>query len=119
MLKTNLVLSLGMATLVGCASNGGGGGDDMMGDDGGADPGGDRPAITDNGTSTLAGWSMAGYKDGNRQVNLFNNPVNCLVVDGKVIVADFDNNKLRMVDSNGNASTVVAKQGFGRPFGLA
>jgi sugar lactone lactonase YvrE len=116
MLKTNLVLSLGLATLVGCASNGG---DDMMGDDGGEDPGGDRPAITDKGTSTLAGWSTAGYKDGNRQENLFNNPVNCVFQDGKVYVADFDNNKLRAVDGNGNASTVISKQGFGRPFGLA
>jgi sugar lactone lactonase YvrE len=116
MLKTNLVLSLGLSALVGCATNTG---DDTMGDDGGEDPGGTRPPITENGTSTLAGWSMAGYKDGNRQENLFNNPVNCAFLDGKVYVADFDNSKIRMVDGNGNASTVISKQGFARPFGLA
>ncbi|HEY5945950.1 MAG TPA: hypothetical protein VIV40_10690 [Kofleriaceae bacterium] len=116
MLKTNLVLSLGFAALAGCATNGG---DDTMGDDGGTDPGGTRPAITDHGVSTLAGWNEPGYKDGNRQINLFNNPVNCAYQDGKVYVADFDNSKIRMVDGNGNSSTVIAKQGFARPFGLA
>ncbi len=117
MLKTNLVLSLGLAALVGCAGNGG---DDVMGDDdGSADPGGMRPPVTEKGTSTLAGWDDPGYKDGNRQENLFNNPVNCAVKDGKVYVADFDNSKLRMVDGNGNASTIISKQGFSRPFGLA
>jgi sugar lactone lactonase YvrE len=116
MLKTNLVLSLALAAgLAGCATDGGMTGDD----DGSADPGGSRPPVTEKGTSTLAGWSEPGYKDGDRQVNLFNNPVNCIVKDGKVYVADFDNSKLRMVDGNGNASTIVSKQGFARPFGLA
>ena len=39
--------------------------------------------------------------------------------DGKVYVADFDNSKVRVVDLNGNASTLIAKTGFARPFGLA
>ena len=119
MLKTNLLLSLGVATLtVACTAGGGGG---MGGDDiGGEDPGGKRPAITDSGVSTLAGWAEPGYKDGNRQENLFNNPVNvALGPDGRVYVADFDNNKLRVVDGNGNSATVISKTGFARPFGLA
>lgn len=117
MLKTNLVLSLGLAALVGCATNGG---DDTMGDDGGGeDPGGSRPPVTDTGVSTLAGWNEPGYKDGNRQENLFNNPTNCAFNDGKVYVADFDNSKLRVVDGNGNATTLISKTGFSRPFGLA
>ena len=117
MLKTNLVLSLGLAALVGCTA--GSGGDDVMGDDGMPDPGGSRPPVTENGVSTLAGWSEPGYKDGDRQVNLFNNPVNCAFKEGKVYVADFDNSKIRVVDGNGNATTLISKQGFARPFGLA
>jgi DNA-binding beta-propeller fold protein YncE len=118
MLKTNLVLSLGLAALVGCVD--GGAGDDSMDGDGGVDPGGNRPAVTDKGASTLAGWANPGYQDGNRQVNLFNNPVNvALGPDNRVYVADFDNSKLRVVDMNGNATTVISKQGFSRPFGLA
>ncbi len=118
MLRTNLVLSLGLASLVGCTTNGGG--DDTGGGDGGVDPGGDRPPVTEKGVSTLAGWSDPGYLDGNRQVNLFNNPVNCAVgPDGNVYIADFDNSKLRVVDNNGNAGTIISKQAFVRPFGLA
>jgi DNA-binding beta-propeller fold protein YncE len=119
MLKTNLVLSLGLAALVGC-TDGGTGDDDMNGGDGGVDPGGSRPPITEKGASTLAGWGNPGYMDGNRQINLFNNPTNVAVgPDGKVYVADFDNSKLRVVDGNGNSGTVISKTGFSRPFGLA
>lgn len=95
----------------------GGTGDDTIGP---GDPGGSRPPVTDSGVSTLAGWNNPGYQDGDRQKNLFNNPVNVAFgPDNKVYVADFDNGKIRVVDMNGNAATVVAKQGFARPFGLA
>jgi sugar lactone lactonase YvrE len=115
MRRTNLVLSLALASLVGCTDN------SMMGDDGGDGGGGgsgSRPPMTD-GVSTLAGYSNPGYQDGNRQVNLFNNPVNVLFgPDGKLYAADFDNSKLRVIDMDGNASTVIAKQNFSRPFGM-
>ncbi len=113
MSRTNLLLSLALASLVGCTDSG------MMDDgDGGSDPGGSRPPMTD-GVSTLAGFSNPGYQDGNRQVNLFNNPVNVQHgPDGKLYVADFDNSKLRVIDMEGNASTLVAKQNFSRPFGM-
>lgn len=118
MSKMNLLLSLSLAGLVGaagCANNG----DDTMGDDGDGGTGGsgDRGPMTD-GVSTLAGWNEPGYKDGNRQVNQFNNPVNLAFHDGKVYVADFDNGKIRAVDMEGNASTIIAKDKFSRPFGM-
>jgi sugar lactone lactonase YvrE len=114
MLRTNLVLSLALATFTACASNGGMGDDD----DGGGGGSGSRPGMTD-GVSTLAGYSNPGYQDGDRQVNLFNNPVNVAYgPDGKLYVADFDNSKLRVIDMDGNATTLIAKATFSRPFGL-
>lgn len=115
MLRTNLVLSLALATIAGCIDNGTGGDDGGGGSGGGS---GSRPGMTD-GVSTLAGYSNPGYQDGDRQVNLFNNPVNIAFgPDGKLYVADFDNSKLRVIDMDGNASTLIAKQTFSRPFGL-
>ncbi len=114
MLRTNLVLSLALVVFAGCTETG------MMGDDegGGGGGSGSRPPMTE-GVSTLAGFSNPGYQDGNRQVNLFNNPVNVIYgPDGKLYVADFDNSKLRVIDMEGNATTVIAKDTFSRPFGM-
>jgi hypothetical protein len=112
----NLLLSLSMTALVGCAATGPGG-DDMTGDDDGT--GGTRPTM-DTAVATLAGWSEPGYLDGDRQKNLFNNPTNAIYgPDGKLYVADFDNGKIRVIDMDGKASTLIAKDGFKRPFGLA
>lgn len=113
MRKPNLVLAL--SVLAACT----GGTNDV--DDAGVGSGsgsGDRPPIT-RGVSTLAGWSQGGYMDGPRETNLFNNPVNLAYgPDGKVYVADFDNFKIRTLDMKGNAETVIAQEGFARPFGL-
>jgi DNA-binding beta-propeller fold protein YncE len=96
--------------LLACTSGGGGAGDD---------DGGGPPAFTD-GVSTLAGSSEPGKQDGSREVARFNNPVNVAVgPDGKLYVADFDNGLIRAVDHDGTVTTVIAKQGFVRPFGLA
>ena len=90
----------------------------MMGDDGGGG-GGSRPTM-DTAVATLAGWAQPGYLDGDRQKNLFNNPTNAIIgPDGKLYVADFDNSKIRVVDMDGKATTLIAKDGFMRPFGLA
>jgi len=114
MLRTNLVLSLAMAAAAGCGTTDGG----MGGDDGGDGSGG-RPGMT-SGVSTLAGYAQPGYLDGNRNVNLFNNPTNVAYgPDGKLYVADFDNGKIRVVDMDGNATTLISKDTFSRPFGLA
>jgi DNA-binding beta-propeller fold protein YncE len=85
-----------------------------------APPTDQRPPLTAKGVSTLAGWSEPGFLDGSRQINLFRNPTNVILgPDNKVYVADFDNGKIRVVDLQGNASTLVAQMGFSRPFGLA
>ena len=48
-----------------------------------------RPPFT-SGVSTLGGFANAGYVDGGREVNLFNNPVNVAFgPDGKVYVAEY------------------------------
>lgn len=72
------------------------------------------------GASTLAGWAEAGDVDGPRSINLFNNPVGVAVAgDGRVLVADFDNGKIRAVDTAGTAATLSGDPRFTRPFALA
>lgn len=114
MCTTQLALRILAAGLIaGCASNGSSmSGDDTAGDDG------DVPFTS--GISTLAGSSEAGYVDGARKVARFANPVNVAFRDGTVYVADFDNNKLRAIDADTHVTTtVIAQQGFQRPFGMA
>jgi sugar lactone lactonase YvrE len=118
MTRTWIAIALVVAA---CSSNGSGGGDqpDGGGGDGAGGDGGARTPFT-TGVSTLAGDALAGYLDGSRDVNLFHNPVNLAYgPDGKVYVADFDNDKLRAVDAAGTATTVIDQPGFQRPFGMA
>src|SRR4029079_17131316 len=117
-------------TAIGCAANpmvsndnipgdAGSSGDASTSGDAGTSTGGPRPAFT-RGVSTLAGYADPGYLDGNRDVNLFHNPVNVAYAgNGKLYVADFDNNKLRVVDRTGVTTTVVTPITFARPFGMA
>jgi len=106
------VLFTGLVT--GCATSGSNGDDGT----GSGDDDGDVP-FTD-GVSTLAGSAEAGAVDGARKVARFSNPVNVAFHDGKVYVADFDNSKLRAIDATTHVTTtVIAQQGFQRPFGLA
>jgi DNA-binding beta-propeller fold protein YncE len=73
-----------------------------------------------NGASTLAGSSEHGMVDGDRDVARFNNPVTLDVgADGRLYVADFDNDRLRAVTATGDVTTVVAQQTFERPFAVA
>lgn len=103
-------LALSLAGMVACTTSGGG-----PHDDGGNGSG--APPFT-HGVSTLAGAAEAGYVDGNRDIARFNNPVNVAVCDDTVYVADFDNGKIRSVAADGTSGTVIAKQGFSRPFGI-
>jgi DNA-binding beta-propeller fold protein YncE len=108
--------SLFFASLVSGLAACGAGGGSSDGPDGGV---GGPPPFT-NGVSTLAGWPTPGRDDGPRDVAHFNNPTNVAVgPDGKVYVADFDNGLIRAVATDGTTETVIAKQGFVRPFGLA
>jgi DNA-binding beta-propeller fold protein YncE len=107
MLKTSAVFLLAIAA---CATD-----PETMGDDTGGE---DAPPFT-NGVSMLSGHAEAGYVDGARGKARFANPVNCAYRDGKVYVADFDNNKIRIVDAEtGQTSTLISQQGFQRPFGM-
>jgi DNA-binding beta-propeller fold protein YncE len=108
MRTTKIVLCLFGASLAACVGSMGGDGDD------------DGEVPFTNGVSMLAGSADAGYVDGSRKVARFKNPVNVAYRDGLLYVADFDNNKLRVIDVDSHVtSTVVAQQGFARPFGLA
>jgi sugar lactone lactonase YvrE len=123
--KLVLAIALGAA---GCGGSdgGSGGSDDGADDDGDGDIDGDdgdldQPPLTD-GLATLAGFSMSGDVDGARTKALFNNPVNVVVGGGdQIFVADFDNSKIRRVDSDGDvvtASTTPLEGLFVRPFGM-
>jgi DNA-binding beta-propeller fold protein YncE len=115
-MRKSLSTFLVLFTLGGAGCGGGGSGSD----DDDLPPGVEVPPFT-NGVSMLSGWSEAGYMDGKRGEARLANPVNVAFgPDGKVYVADFDNGKIRVVDSEtGATSTLVATSGFQRPFALA
>lgn len=115
--KLAVVLVAQLAFAAACSS------DDTSGDDT-VDPTGDGgtdvPDFTD-GVSTLTGAGEAGFVDGPRGTARLANPVNVAYgPDGAVYVADFDNHKIRRVDAEtGETTTVIAQQGFRKPFGMA
>jgi sugar lactone lactonase YvrE len=112
MINTQFMLRVLIASVIAaCATNSSD--DDGTGDD-------DGPVAFTNGVSTLSGQAEAGFVDGARKVAKFSNPVNVAFRDGTLYVADFDNGKLRAIDVDTHVTrTVVAQQGFLRPFGLA
>ncbi|MBA3393661.1 MAG: hypothetical protein H0T89_13510 [Deltaproteobacteria bacterium] len=113
MTKTNVAVFLLAGLLGACATDDPGTGDDTGGG------GDDELGPMTSGVSSLSGSAEAGFVDGKRGVARFANPVNVAHRDGKVYVADFDNGKIRVVDSNGTTSTLISKQGFSRPFAMA
>lgn len=67
--------------------------------------------------ATLAGSDVAGAEDG--QPAAFHNPVNVLIAnDGKLLVADFDNDRCRVITPDGATSTLTSQPNFARPFGM-
>lgn len=105
-MSLKLPLCAVLFALVGCAADGGGGDD--------------TPPPWYDGVSTLSGSTQKGAVDGPRGKARFNNPVNVAYgPDGKLYVADFDNDRIRVVDAaTGDASTLIKQDGFARPFGL-
>jgi sugar lactone lactonase YvrE len=68
---------------------------------------------------TLAGGPWSGTTDGPASVATFGNPVSVIVEPaGTLLVCDFDNNRIRRVDMQGNVSTLTAQSAFARPFGF-
>ncbi len=69
--------------------------------------------------TTIAGSDLAGTDDGAGAAARFNNPVNLLSNgnDGW-FVSDFDNGRVRVVDDDGNVTTLTVDPFFARPFGL-
>jgi DNA-binding beta-propeller fold protein YncE len=81
--------------------------------DAGVDP------LPDTGVGRLAGFDRAGNQDGSRAVALFSDPVNVVVLpNSNILVADFNNNKLRQVTPEGDVSSLPTSTGFFRPFGM-
>ena len=85
------------------------------------DDGGDEPPPWYAGVSTLSGSQDPGTADGPRGKARFHNPVNVLYgPNNKLVVADFDNDMIRVVDAEtGDASTWIKQMNFERPFALA
>jgi sugar lactone lactonase YvrE len=66
---------------------------------------------------TLAGSDVAGSSD--VPPPTFSNPANLVVGPaGKIYVSDFDNGRLRTVETSGAVGTLTDQAGFARPFGL-
>jgi sugar lactone lactonase YvrE len=130
---------LGLVVLVGFgACNGGGSEDPTGGGTGsggtgtmsvngcaaptGGEPTGDAvsylPGVT---VTTIAGGDAAGDVDGPIATAAFANPVSVVIEPGgSLIVADFDNDKLRRIDfATGAVSTLTLQADFQRPYGLA
>jgi sugar lactone lactonase YvrE len=113
-LLLSALLTATTITAAGCASDS----SSKPGDDNVPPDDGDVPFT--NGVSTLAGMAQPGYVDGARKDAQFSNPVNVIIKDTTVYVADFDNGKLRAIDTGThNTTTIISQPSFKRPFGLA
>jgi DNA-binding beta-propeller fold protein YncE len=74
----------------------------------------------DRNVATLAGCSTTGTTDGARNLVRFNDPVNVLRGPDGLYVADYNNHRIRRINtSNGDTTTVVSQTGFRRPWGMA
>ncbi len=105
-------LSLGLLTMAACSSGRPDGGPD------GGESASDAAPFT-QGVSTLTGAAEAAYWDGDRASARFDDPVNAIWgPDGRLYVADFNNSKIRVVDTLGTTDTIVAQNNFIRPYGL-
>jgi sugar lactone lactonase YvrE len=86
----------------------------------GPDTGAVNVAFEQNVTvTTIAGGASEGDLDGPGATAQFANPVSVIVEPaGSVVVADFDNDRLRRIGVNGTVTTLTHQYNFQRPFGL-
>lgn len=69
--------------------------------------------ITGEETSTYAGDAIGGFKNGPALLAKFNHPYNLVGPgDGIVYVADYDNNRIRIIDNGGSDGLVAPGVGF-------
>jgi hypothetical protein len=84
--------------------------------------GDDPPFVCEDftaGVSTLSGAPTVGNVDGERCKARFHNPTGVAIgPDGKIYVADFDNDEVRAVATDGTTETVIKQTGFRKPFGV-
>jgi DNA-binding beta-propeller fold protein YncE len=110
----------GSAAAIDAGSGGGGDAHSGAGGDAGTPTGRDYDVPFTAGTSTVAGGPDPGWVDGGRKHAQFANPVNVAYRDGLLYVADFDNDRIRVIDlASYETTTLIAQIGFQRPFGLA
>ncbi|NUO47293.1 MAG: hypothetical protein HOV80_00395 [Polyangiaceae bacterium] len=126
--KLSLVVSLGSCValaLVGCGGDDDPGGTSNEGANGAgagsSTAAGDVPEevnqIDGVSVSTIAGSDVAGNSDA--PPTTFSNPANVVLgPQAKLFVADFDNGRVRTIDTSGNVATLTDQTGFARPFGL-
>lgn len=92
---------------------------DPLGSDSGSDDSDGTPPVFNR----IVGSSQAGFVNGRHDLARFANPVNVEVAsDGRVYVADFDNDAIRVISTEGVVSTLLSDSTvtgtFSRPFGL-
>jgi sugar lactone lactonase YvrE len=76
------------------------------------------PALSQT-VATLAGCSDYGVSDGTRGGARFHNPTNlAIAATGVAFVTDFDSNRVRAIDRDGNTTTVYSATNFMKPFGI-
>jgi sugar lactone lactonase YvrE len=99
----------------------GGGGPPGCAQSPGADTGAVSVTFEQNVTvTTIAGGATEGDLDGPGATAQFANPVSVIVEpSGAVVVADFDNDRLRRIGLDGAVSTLTHQYNFQRPYGLA
>lgn len=89
----------------------------LAGCNGGTSSGGNSSRGT---VTTVTGAADSGNTDGTLVLSRFNNPVNVAVdTTSNIFVADFDNNRIRRIGTDGNVTTIVNQANFTRPFGMA
>jgi sugar lactone lactonase YvrE len=79
-----------------------------------------RRLTRDGVMSTLAGDGTPGYADGPGPQARFNGPIGVAVApDGRVVVADTYNDRLRLIDTNGTVTTLAGSERPGANDGVA